>query len=338
LNIAAVVGLVVVAPLLLFALWGAAVLVGRRWGAILLTWAVIVLAALVSSLGFPWGGLLAGPAALAWPLAAAPLTVALLGVQVWAVGRVEPAVQMGLVLFMGSIPTPKARAARPAGWVGPSWLVRGHGIGWASLYRAAALVRHNPTPSIVLFIYPLFLLDAIKDPAGLQRHRWLLWLLPLLAMLAPGGVSLPAQPQRLYLLGVDYRAQLLHWLRTFWVLPGLLLSLLVLGLIALFGPSRELPLAVAAGCLGLAVFRAGWWAWPSVDVWPGRSLLLSLGLLALALALAFWPGQWQPDLRMGVPGKWLVFGLVAAALGLAGIVAKLVMLDEPCLRAHVGQR
>jgi hypothetical protein len=318
---------------LLVALWGANFLVARGWGFAVL----IVAVALVTNwrrFDFLWDAL-AGPAALAWPAAAALLTVALLGVQVWAVGRLEPLAQIQGLLNPPTGASTTARRVpveRPAGWIGPSWLVRGHGIGWASLYRAAALLRHNRSALLVsgwtiLLLFPCFIFGALKNPQEI---------LPLLILaMFPAMPTLPAQPQRLYLLGVDYRAQMRYRLWTFWTAPGLLLCLLFLGLLALFGTDRNLALGMAAACLGLALFRAGWWAWPSMWLWPGRSLLVSLFLPALALALAFWPGQWQPDLGLGVAGKWLLFGLLAGGLGLAGVIVKLVRLDESTLRARL---
>jgi hypothetical protein len=178
-------------------------------------------------------------------------------------------------------------------------------------------------------MFPCLLSDALKNPHGF----W--WLLALAVMvLVTGMPTEPAQAQRLYLLGVDYRPQMLYRLWTFWAAPGLLVSLLFLGVLALFGTDRVLPLGMAVGCLGLALFRAGWWAWPSLSLWPGRSLLVTLFLLALAEVLAFWPGAWQPDLGLGVTGKWLLFGLLAGGLGLAGVVVKF-RLDESSLRARL---
>jgi hypothetical protein len=271
--------------------------------------------------------------------------VALLGVQVWALGRLEPMRQMGMAF--GAVPTPattapekKRPAARPVGWVGPSWLVRGHGIGWARLYRAAALLRHNPSVllgsgALLVFFFPVMLLSVAVKPEEFAQFRWWLWLLPLLVLL-PTMPVLPAERQRLYLLGVNYRQQMLHRLWTFWASPGLLPSLLLLGLVAWLGPDRDLPLGMAAGCLGLAVVRAGW-SWPAFSAWPRASLLVFLVLLVLALVLALWPERWQPALGLGELGKFLVFAVVAGVLGLAGMVAKLVRLDEARLRAEMTQ-
>jgi hypothetical protein len=211
--------------------------------------------------------------------------------------------------------------------------VRGHGLGWAGLYRAVAL---RP-PLLVLCgrlaFFVLLLLFAINTPDGFGSFRSWLWVMPMLLLTFPTPAP-AARRQRLYLLGADYRPQMLHLLRTFWV-PVLAELLLFLGLLAWFGPNRDLSLALAAACLGAALCRAGWWEWP--DVWPIPTGVVYLLLLALAAALPFWPDPWLPGLGLESGSRWLLFGLAAGTLGLAGIVAKLVALDEERLRSSMLQ-
>jgi hypothetical protein len=86
-----------------------------------------------------------GPALLALPAALAVLTAGLLALQVWVLGRLEPLRQITLA----SDQSEKAASAGTAWYrsapvlVGPSPLVRGHGLGSATRYRAFALVRYN---------------------------------------------------------------------------------------------------------------------------------------------------------------------------------------------------
>ena len=146
-------------------------------------------------------------------------------------------------------------------------------------------------------------------------------------------------PERLYLLGVDYRSQLLHRLRTFWVTPALLgVSLRVLAAAAL-GSEIESSLALLALIAGLTLLAGGCYGWPNMTNFFGGKMGCGL-LLGLHLVLALWlgfliaAGRWLgiPDPGWSTTTRAELFAAACGAFGLAGLLYKWLWLNEARLR------
>jgi hypothetical protein len=221
--------------------------------------------------------------------------------------------------------------------IGPSWLLGDRkGVGWAGIFLFLARLRHNRNLLIggnlfLLLAMPFLFLGIVVDPTHLRVESY--YWLPFLALFSLSWLRLE-HPQRLFLLGVPYRAQLLQRLRTFWATPLLLLCLLFLAPAALISGVYEAPLALTAAALALTLFQAGWWEWPSQEVGPGwlRAFWLTaaLGLLAWVLATPTW--FWLPEIPLSPAQRLLLFAVVVAALGLAAIGYKLARATEERLQ------
>jgi hypothetical protein len=274
------------------------------------------------------------------------VTVGLLLLEVWAVERIEPFFQIQLSgespwLLTSTPPRPASTAA--PGRLSPSPLLRGrHGLAWASLYVALVRMRLRWMEWVGSNVIWFILLGGIlgsgmkgNEPFSLYApgHFWVFAIILLLALAGPPALA-PQHPQRLYLLGVDYRAQLLHRVRTFWIAPPLLLATLLMTLVAILTGRIAEPLSFLAMVFAMQTYRAGWLEWPSLEVGQIQMwALLLLPGLALLLLILFPPGwpflfswEWGP-----VP-RALLFAGVTLGVGLTGIVWRLLRLDEAKLR------
>jgi hypothetical protein len=297
------------------------------------------------------------PAALAIPAAFAGLTLGLLVLQVWAVTGMEPLRQdsLGNWQTLQATATSAALASnrQPSGpsvllrrtepvHLGPSVFVHGTGLGLAARYRAFAYLRYNIKGSFqskgYLWIWlPLILLSVATSPEQFTRLSYLVWFIAWSPLFA-GPILALEEPRRLYLLGVDYRAQLLFRLRVFWLTPGTLLTVVAMGAIVLFSTAWALALALGAASLGLAIVREGWFGWPSEP--PKRDYLIGvlvvLGLFALALVVTWVEALNGLPVGLGTaPGRMLLFATCATISGGYAIIRKLRVLDDRTLRRQM---
>jgi hypothetical protein len=279
-----------------------------------------------------------GPALVEFvPLLFALVAAGLIALQVWGVGRLEPLRQMSLIRGDASqklggeeaATAPPPGTAAGLGRLGPVPLLAGrHGLGWAAFYYALVSLRRSPGKAVVPLVMGMavvvLFISLVQGDQPFDSGAWW-WLLYFCVYLgSPLHVS---NPQRLYLLGVDYRRQLVHRLRTFWVTPGLLLVAVPTLAVVALGGKVEMPLTLLAVVAALTLFREGWWGWPSQ---MGRRHILMTGGLLLWLGFLVGAGRWA-----GLPGPgWdtatraQLFALACAACGLVGIAFKWFWLDE----------
>jgi hypothetical protein len=179
--------------------------------------------------------------------------------------------------------------------------------------------------------------DAIGGKAGKEAVKGLAFWVVLLSFIKSGSVLHLGDPQRLYLLGVDYRCQLHHFLRTFWMTPALMVvSLGALLSMAVWG-RIEMPLTLLAVVAGLTLLRAGWGGW------PGLPVLFSLhgGRIAICSMLVFqglllWTGflvlagswAWLPDPNWDTWTRAQLFAIPCGVCGAAFVLYKWVWLTE----------
>jgi hypothetical protein len=293
-----------------------------------------------------------GPYLALVPPAMLLLEIGLLALQVWAVGRMEPMRQQGSgLLGPAPRPAPARRETPPAtaphgrgvpGQLGPAPLLAGrHGLGWAAAYYALFKLRLY-VPGMVLILVPVLAMVLFRVTVSALGNAVLWgWLLILSFWLALSASALHVgDPERLYLLGVDYRRQLVHRLRTFWVTPVLLaVSAGVLLAVALWG-EIEMPLTFLALVVGLTLFGEGWFGWPTREARLFGGPMGQLWSLRISFILILWlgflagAGRWAglPDPGWGTATRVQLFAAPCAALGLAGILYKWWRLDEATLR------
>jgi hypothetical protein len=334
---AAVLLSVALAPVLVTAIYGLVAILTGTPG-----WAILVLFALPQALLVPFRFLSVetGPSAAllpGLPVLTALLAVGLLAAQVWAINRLEPLRQVRIV--EPQVAPAAERNTTPTGTaiVGPAPLLRRrHGIFWAALYRVAAGLRHDwrrpfqsSSNKVWYILFIAFLLIFLVYPETALEGPFWSWV-PWLGLFVGSALRLH-HPEQVYLLGVNFRAQLLHRLRTFWTSHFLILLAVFLVAIGLIGGAWGRPLSLLASAFALGVVRAGWWEWPSLEAGPGLGkafgLTLGLGLFAVVLHGTVAGERLVPDENAQT---WL-FAAVAGVLGLAGCLWKLVRLDEATL-------
>jgi hypothetical protein len=166
---------------------------------------------------------------------------------------------------------------------------------------------------------------------------WMWFLVP--AVVVQPGLLNVDHPQRLYLLGVDYRAQLLHRLATFWVTPAMLVVALWVLLAAALGSELDWPLTWLALVIGLTLFAGGWYGWPNLSTFftskAGCGLILGMHfVLAVWLGYLITAGHWMgiPDPGWSTTMRTELFAAACGTFGLAGLLYKLLWLDEARLR------
>jgi hypothetical protein len=282
-----------------------------------------------------------GPYLVVIPPAMLLLAIGLFVLQLWLLDRVEPMWQIDRLQPPRPVPpttpvqTPPAPVRSPEGLpsrVGPIPLLAGrHGLGWAAASYALSKFLEGGRKGYLRRSWAfalLFCLVLLMTHGHAHRMtdtgKWF-WFVFLL-LFKGGSVLHLGDPQRLYLLGVDYRCQLRHFLKTFWMTPALLAILLGALLSAAIWGQIEMPLAVLAVAAGMTLLRAGWGGWPGfpilVSLHGGRmgcwSLLSFLGL-SLWTAFLVGAGTW---IGLPEPGWDTVTRahLFAAACGLCGAV------------------
>jgi hypothetical protein len=275
------------------------------------------------------------------------LEVGLLSLQVWVLGRLEPMCQISGL--MGSPPQKdRARGAKPAaappgrgvsGKLGPTpWLAGRHGLGWAAVYYAVRKLWVGGSRGFLGRLYLFVIIVSVSFPLASGHDPQMLWYFVIVLLIVPqvGGSALHVgNPQRLYLLGVDYRKQLAHRLRTFWVTPALLgTAVAVILATALWGETQT-PLTLLALGFGLTLCREGCFGWPPLGAdYGGRTGCLPQFLIILALALggAYLVGAgrwaWLPGPGWDKLTRVQIFAACCGAFGLAGILYKWWRLDE----------
>jgi hypothetical protein len=275
------------------------------------------------------------------------LGIGLLAVQLWDLDRTEPMWQINLlnpVQPQQPMPAPWIMSiwwrSRP-GPIGPMSLLAGrHGLGWAAVSYALSRLLAGGIRGVLLRSFPAVLLLVAIFLFWRGNVDWdTIWIWIYIGVMAvgTGSVFAVADPQRLYLLGVDYRCQLRHSLRTFWLTPLLMIvSLAAFFAVAVWG-TIELPLALLAAAVGITLFREGWLGWPGWGVLPyvrggrmfGASVLLMLGLVLWLLFLVG-SGQWLggPDPGWSRETRIYLFAAYSGLTGLAGIGYKWWRLDE----------
>ncbi len=152
-----------------------------------------------------------------------------------------------------------------------------------------------------------------------------LWLAVLAGCLAQrtGAVDRIELQPRLWLLGVDYRDQVLHGLRSLLLCAALPTLAGALGALAIAGPGDPARQAVVMVIAGTLLLRAGLpGLWPLQETHRLRLVFAWAAIVGLALAHAPW---------------WPALGAAraAAGLGAAGLVllgVRLLRLREPRLR------
>jgi hypothetical protein len=327
-------------PWLVFGSFGILWIVVKRW------WAQSFLGGL---LGFAVVSLASQHQALSPYLALVPpgmllLEIGLVALQVWGLDRLEPMWQMGLIAPL-HLPRPAHQETpAPRGGVpnqlGPAPLLAGrrHGLEWAAAYHAIYRLLGSGFRRLVRQLFWSAVLLGLTLWASDEREWWWWYGVVSLNYWLGGSALRLDHPQRLYLLGVDYRRQLLHRLGTFWVTPGLLVvSVGVVLSVALWG-AREMPLALLALTAGLTLFSEGWFGWPDWDRWPalkGRGWWPSPLFFGLALWLGFlicagrW--VWLPDPGWDTATRTHLFAAACGACGLVGLAYKWWWFDEAAL-------
>jgi hypothetical protein len=330
-------------PWLVLGLWGACVL-ALRWGAVAEAGFSAFFVALLFFFVKPGFPPALGPYWALVPPAMLLLEIGLLALQVWALGRLEPMRQSNGLVGTAPRPEPAQRETPPAtaprgrgvpGTLGPAPLLAGrHGLGWAAAYFALCKLRDGGVRGLLRRLFaPGMALFLVLALAHGNADLWV-WMLVLGFWLATSGSELHVgDPERLYLLGVDYRRQLVHRLGTFWVTPALLVVSVGVLLAVALGGEIEMPLAFLAVVVGLTLFREGWFGWPTKEAGlVGGQVLL---VLVLALWLGFLVGAgrwaWLPDPGWGTATRAQLFAAPCAALGLAGILYKWWRLGEASL-------
>jgi hypothetical protein len=328
-------------PWLLLAAIGAAMMLIRWWGNL----AFVVFFVVYLPLVWFFGG--AGAWLPLLPPTMLLLSVGLLAFQVWGLGRLEPMEQIHHMPGAMRAPQlvkpvkPKAttlRHGRVPAKLGPApLLAQRQGLGWAALYYAFNRLRPRGFGDLwfLLFVPGILFLSVLWLVHG--SGDWVWWGLLVSNLVGLNGSELVvSDPQRLYLLGVDYRRQLEYRLRVFWVTPALLIvSAGALLAIALWG-EVEMPLALVALVLGLKMQHEGWLGWPLVwttskalsglclFLWVG--LFLWLGLLVMADRRAWLPAPgWDTAMRVQL------FAAACGVTGVVGMVYKWWRCDEACL-------
>jgi hypothetical protein len=148
-------------------------------------------------------------------------------------------------------------------------------------------------------------------------------------------------PRRLYLLGVDFRSQLRHFLLTFWMTPPLLVTAAFVLLAVALHIQVESAMALLALAASMTLLGGGWYRWP--DAGLAHTLTSRIGCwlhvfhhLLLGLWLAYLLGMGR---FVGVPlPAWTLatraalFAAACGTFGLADILYNLLWLTEPRLR------
>jgi hypothetical protein len=334
-------------PCLALALWGVVLVVLRSWW----RWIALWLLCLTAPYLPVWAGF--GPAQafqtylLLIPPAMLILTTGLLALQVWALGRLEPMYQINGL--MGAKPRPErahqqtpARAprGRPVpGQLGPApWLAGRHGLGWSATYYAVCKLSDGGSRGFLGRFFTFVIIISVSFSIASGNDQGWLWFWAFFLLVVPQVGGSPfhvGDPQRLYLLGVDYRRQLVHRLRTFWLTPALLgIAVGVTLAVALWGET-ETPLALLALGAGLTLCREGCFGWPNLGaVFGGRIGCLPQFLIVLALALeaTYLVGAgrwaWLPGPGWDTATRMQIFAACCGLFGLAGILYKWWQLDE----------
>jgi hypothetical protein len=271
--------------------------------------------------------------------------IGLLIVHVSILGLVEP---MRQIKGIAIPPTETPAANKPLmAWVPKAWRTPGplapapllagrHGLGWASVYYAfASLWRGGFNGFWQRFYAPVLVLGFMI--LGDMSNWWMWCMLP--ALLVQSSLLKVDHPRRLYLLGVDYRAQMLHRITTFWVTPAMLLVPIWVLLAAVLGVAMDWPLAWLALVGGLTLFGAGWYGWPNPAMFFNGKMGCSV-ILGFHLALGLWLGYLIvaghglgiPDPGWSTTMRAQLFAAACGAVGLAGLLYKLLWLDETRLR------
>jgi hypothetical protein len=322
-------------PWLVLGLFGAALILVRRWGLVLFgAWfGTMFLSGLANAAGLPLGQALS-PYLATVPLAMLLLEVGLLALQVWGLNRLEPMRQITGLIRQVPQPGP-AHQERPVphggvpGKLGPSPLLAArHGLGWAAAYYALFRLLGNGFRGLVYKLsMPVVLLVLTLSTNSETDWWWWYWIV-FLNLFLSGSVLHIDHPQRLYLLGVDYRRQLLYRLSTFWITPGLLAVAVGVVLSFVLWGTREMPLTLLALAASLALFREGWIGWPAVK---GPWSLLFFNSLFLWLLYLIVAGHWLPGPRWDTATRVQLFAAACGACGLAGIASKWWCFDEAAL-------
>jgi hypothetical protein len=326
-------------PWLLLGLMGLGSLVQKRW-AITGVVSIYLIIAVVSGVlaGFGLGQWLA-PFLFLVPLLMLLLEIGLLILQFWLLDRVEPMSRISQLHELSRMPEWQRQALgaktpkRPVpGELGPAlWLGGRCGLGWAAAAYAVLKVQNGGLRGLLARVAPLsFFLIWLALPRGADSEFWAwIFVLYMFQFLVAGSVLHVGTPQRLYLFGVDYRSQLLHRFKTFWITPALLLfpaCSLVLW------RDLEMPLAMLALVAGLTLFREGCFGWPILE---GAFLRMAgcLSLVALLLILGLWLGFLIGirQLGWGMATRVELFAAPCAVFGLSGILYKWWRLDEDAL-------
>jgi hypothetical protein len=344
-------GFVALVPLLYLGLSGSLVVLLRIPVSLSVVLGVAILGSLVPVLSWWIDPALPGDASvvLALPLSLGVLAAGLLALQVWALGWLEPARQISLANPKPDEAAPRGTVWRPAkpGLIGPPLLLGVPGarlnasarLPVAVLVRVVARIWSSPWHLLVTTGVGVFLL-------------WLLWGMKISSLelfLTPGfgawlliwgalfysPVLALEEPRRLYLLGIDYRRQLVYQLCVFWTNWLTLFTLVLMTCLAvkgLGGDSRLLAIVVAS--LGMAAFGEGWFGWPGPRVWPRLlpALLTTLGLILLTLWLTWGDQVGLPVLGLNSAARFFLFAAVAGGLGAYAMIRKLHRFDERTLR------
>jgi hypothetical protein len=213
------------------------------------------------------------------------------------------------------------------GYLRDEWLPA-PGAGWNETVRTLTAVGLVAPFSILRG--PLLAVAAV---AAASEQGALLWLAVLAGCWAQrtaavDGIDLE---QRLWLLGVDYRDQVLHGLRSlviFAALPTLGAALVTLAVIGPTDPGRQAAVVAIAATLLLRSGLPGLWPLQEthrlrlIGVWA----LVFLAIVATSVVMRDW--RWPALDVLHVSG-------VAAGAGLLLLLARFLRLREPLLRDRV---
>jgi hypothetical protein len=273
------------------------------------------------------------------------LEIGFLALHIWDVGRVEPMSQITPVYDPKRAPNPAQQVTWPLialyrgkvpDKLGPaSWLVGRRGLGWAAAEYAFAKLLGSGIRAILIRAAALgaFIIAFLLVTRG-WIDMWGLFLVTMCLNPFSGSLLYVGDPQRLYLLGVDYRCQLLHRLRTFWVTPVLLAASVAALLAAVLWGDIVLPLTLLGLVVGLTLLGEGVLGWPTIFFDNGK--LGCWSLLVFQVVLSLWLGflagadrwAWLPALGWSTATRVQLFAAPCAALGLICILYKWWSLDE----------